>query len=161
MLPEVRVASSEIAAAYAFVLADVPVVLPASIFMEYVASVQVQPLPRAAERVVGLIQRRGTIVPVFDPVARHASRSIGKAVSILVVGDGPNTAAVLIEAQPQLATALQSADSHKKSSLHGAHDCVFASALSSTFLLGEEGVPHRLLDPEALFLSLSKNGYLS
>jgi hypothetical protein len=162
MLPEVQLAPSEVATGYAFELAGVPVVLPARVFMEYVASIQVQPLPRAAQRVIGLIQRRGTIVPVFDPCANRVSRALGKAVSALVIGDGANAAAVLIEGQPQLATALQSLRSYESVEIARPQHCIFTAALAQPLRLGAEGSSlHWLLDPEALFLSLSKSGYLS
>jgi chemotaxis signal transduction protein len=161
MLPEVTVTSQQLISGYAFLLAGVPVFLPATVFMEYVASVQAQPVPRAAPRVLGLIQRRGTILPVFDPQLHRHPRPQGKAVSVLVIGEGAQAGAVLIEGQPQL-LHVHTHSPDDDLAVPESHSCVFSNALSvSCSPESEFGNSFWFLDPEALFLSLSKSGYSS
>jgi chemotaxis signal transduction protein len=161
MQPDTLDKPLQVATGYAFHLAGVPVFLPATVFMEYVAAIQAQPVPRAAARVVGLIQRRGTIVPVFDPQLHRYSRPLGKPLSVLVIGEGPQAGAILIEAQPQLVN-VKMQDAGTGQALPGQHTCAFAAALSIPCRQeSESGNAFWLLDPEALFHSLSKNGYTS
>ncbi len=161
MQPETLDTPLQVATGYAFHLAGVSVFLPATVFMEYVASVQAQPVPRAAARVVGLIQRRGTIVPVFDPQLHRHPRPAGKSLSVLVIGEGPQAGAILIEAQPQLVN-VNLHDSGAGQAVPSPHTCAFAAALSRPCRQASDtGNVFWLLNPEALFQSLSKSAYTS
>lgn len=82
-------------------LAGVAVAFPAGTPLEFVADAAIYPLPLAPGHVAGLTQLRGQPLVVLDP-AKHpaAVRAITRR-DVLVVGQPPQAAALLVDGPPQ------------------------------------------------------------
>lgn len=81
-------------------VAGVGLLLPQSLSLEYLPSAPVFPLPRAGPRVRGLVQVRGQPLVVLDPGPVGGSGG-GRRLPLLVIGEAPDGAAVVVDAPPE------------------------------------------------------------
>jgi len=82
-------------------LAGVAVAMPAGTPMEFVAGAAIYPLPLAPGRVAGLMQLRGQPLVVFDPASVPRADGVIRRHDVLVVGQPPQAAALLVDAPPE------------------------------------------------------------
>ena len=89
-------------ARFGVILAGVPVLFPGGVITEFVVQASVYPVPRAPQRLLGLMQVRGQPVPVFD-AALHPPRELPllRRRDVLVVGTGMEAGALAIESAPR------------------------------------------------------------
>ncbi len=90
---------------FGVMLAGVPVLLPAGVITEFVVQASVYPVPRAPQRLLGLMQVRGQPVPVFD-AALQPPRELPllRRRDVLVVGSGVEAGALAIDSPPRQLT---------------------------------------------------------
>lgn len=81
-------------------LAGLPVLFPAGEMLEYLPEVTVWRMPLAPLRVAGLMQLRGHPIPVFDADRGRADEAPAR-VAVLLVGDAPRAAALVVESAPR------------------------------------------------------------
>ncbi|MDB4906036.1 MAG: chemotaxis protein CheW [Gemmatimonadetes bacterium] len=91
----------------AFRIDDVHFGLPSKYVVEVVRAVAVRPLPGAPFVVHGMIDYRGTVVPVYDVARRFrgADHPVRLSDIMIVVQAGPRLAALLVHAVDALVTA--------------------------------------------------------
>ena len=87
---------------FGVVLSGVHVLLPAGVITEFVAQAPVYPVPRAPQRLLGLMQLRGQPVPVFDAAEQpDAELPRLRRRDVLLIGTGAEAGAVAVEAPPR------------------------------------------------------------
>lgn len=89
---------------YGFVFDGLPMVLGPGVLTELVDDLALYPVPRSHPGLAGVLNLRGTIVPVFSPLsARSARHSIHpQQRRALVLGQGTQRAGLLLDTLPQL-----------------------------------------------------------
>lgn len=132
-------------------LAGVAVAMPAGTPMEYVVGASVFPLPLAPARVAGLMQLRGQPFVVLDASSRPAVVAGLSRHDVLVVGQPPQAAALLVEGPPQ---ALAEASGPLAHGLPP--DCAFASALGVGRIDERSGDAWYDIDPVRLIGALTR-----
>jgi CheW-like domain len=153
-------AGSFLRSCYAVSVAGVEVLIQTEVFLEYIPSVMLQPLPRAPERVLGLMQRRGQILPVFDASLRLNQDRSDRAISVLVIGSGAYAGAIALEGQPRLVNPQPMANTASPMQKPDASKCAFHAALDEAAQF--DSITGRTLwplNPEQFFKSLSSTGY--
>ncbi len=144
--------TAPVRARFGVMLAGVPVLLPAGVITEFVVQASVYPVPRAPQRLLGLMQVRGQPVPVFD-AALQAPRELPllRRRDVLVVGTGLEAGALAIDAAPrQLAPV-------PLESPPAVPECCFAEAIEEA--LYDPSEPQRVwwqLAPSRLFTILAR-----
>ena len=121
-------APASAAVRFGVMLAEVPVLFPATVITEFVLQANVYPVPRAPQRLLGLMQVRGAPVPVFDAsLDPPAELPLLRRRDVLVVGTGGEAGALAIHSPPrQLAPLpLQVAPE--------APQCCFAEAIEGAY----------------------------
>jgi chemotaxis signal transduction protein len=88
--------------AFGVTLGGVPVLLEPGLPVEYLVDVEVYPMPRASTGMLGLLQLRGLVCPVFDPAERPRGASeLSFRCNVLVIGTGASAGAVCVSQPPQ------------------------------------------------------------
>ncbi|MCO5107174.1 MAG: chemotaxis protein CheW [Burkholderiaceae bacterium] len=105
-------------------LGGVAVALPAGTPLEFVAGAVIYPLPLAPARVAGLMPLRGQPLLVLDPSKVPEAAAAIRRRDVLVVGQPPQAAALLVDAAPQ---PLEDGSWHRAGT--APPDCAFASAI--------------------------------
>lgn len=82
-------------------LGGVAVALPAGTPLEFVTGASIYPLPLAPARVAGLMPLRGQPMVVLDPAAAPAAAASIRRHDVLVIGQPPQAAALLVDAPPR------------------------------------------------------------
>ncbi|HQY27380.1 MAG TPA: chemotaxis protein CheW [Burkholderiaceae bacterium] len=112
-------------------LAGVAVAMPAGTPMEFVAGAAIYPLPLAPDRVAGLMQLRGQPLVVLDPASIPHPDGVIRRHDVLVVGQPPQAAALLVDAPPE-----PLAEGCWRAARGAPPDCAFASALQAATVDG-------------------------
>lgn len=95
-------APAPVKARFGVMLAGVPVLFPGGVITEFVVQASVYPVPRAPQRLLGLMQVRGQPVPVFDAALRPPRElALLRRRDVLVVGSGVEAGAVAIDTAPR------------------------------------------------------------
>jgi chemotaxis signal transduction protein len=107
-------------ARYGFSVDRLRLTTPAKVMAEVVALATIFPLPKSAKALVGVINHRGSTVPVFDlseaPPARAGLRRFGH--DVLVLDRSERSVGIVLNASPELlelrpaSRALEAPDSH-------------------------------------------------
>ncbi len=123
---------------FASVIAGVPVLLSSDWTPEYFQNIEVFPLPSESARLVGIVQIRGEVVPVFDPtVSRNLVSHARRKISVTVVKTESGLLGFAVDSEP-FAIKLGAV------AFATTPDCVFSEALSqprSGALLGADANP--------------------
>lgn len=131
--PSSRVAdgSEPGAARFGIRLGGVAVVMPAGTPLEYVADTVIHPLPLAVPRVAGLMQLRGQPIVVLDAATPLLRAQVLRHHAVLVIGQPPEAAAVLVEEAPQALAALAPDMKAGADAARPDSSCAFAAALGA------------------------------
>jgi chemotaxis signal transduction protein len=140
----------------AFVLAGVNVFVPSGYFLEFVPLAAVFAVPHAQARCVGVLQRRGTIFPVFDAASNLKDRKPLKHQSVLLAGEGQKAAALLVSLAPQLLTIERDDMALKPSSCAFSESLVGPAKTLSSANFGPLNEAYWGLDLDKLFAQLSQ-----
>jgi chemotaxis signal transduction protein len=91
-------------ARYGFEVNGLHLAAPAKVITEAVAKAVIYPVPKSALALVGVINHRGTTVPIFDPARSHAPRSGLRPMErdVLVFGQGEHSVGMLMSSAPEL-----------------------------------------------------------
>ncbi|HLS54715.1 MAG TPA: chemotaxis protein CheW [Zeimonas sp.] len=112
-------------------LAGVAVAMPVGTSMEFVAAAAIYPLPLAPGRVAGLMQLRGQPLVVLDPATIPDAQGVIRRHDVLVVGQPPQAAALLVDAPPEPLP-----EGRWRAARGAPPDCAFAAALQDAPLDG-------------------------
>src|SRR5690606_28202063 len=105
-------------------LAGVPFAMPVGTSMGFVAAAAIYPLPLAPGRVAGLMQLRGQPLVVLDPATIPDAQGVIRRHDVLVVGQPPQAAALLVDAPPEPLP-----EGRWRAARGAPPDCAFAAAL--------------------------------
>jgi chemotaxis signal transduction protein len=89
---------------YGITVSGVQIVPTAGVLTEMVADARVYPVPKTAAAIVGVLNLRGTIVPLFDPLAsgQYMSDMRPKQIQVLVFDREEQRVGVVIDSTPTL-----------------------------------------------------------
>jgi chemotaxis signal transduction protein len=89
---------------YGFAINGLYLAAPAKIITEAVAKATIYPVPKSALALVGVINHRGTTVPIFDPSPTPAPRTGLRPMErdVLVFGQGEHSVGMLMGRAPEL-----------------------------------------------------------
>lgn len=133
-------------------LGGVPVAMPAGTPLEFVAGATIHPLPLAPARVAGLMQLRGQPLVVLDASAVPSASDRMRRHDVLVIGQAPVAAALLVDEPPQ---ALP--EGAWRAARGAPPSCAFAAALRADAPAGPEAAAAERwyeVDPARLFDAL-------
>ena len=140
------------AARFGVRLGAVPVLMPPGTPLEFVADTAIHPLPLAPARVAGLMQLRGQPMVVLDAATPPAQRDAARRHAVLVVGQPPEAAALLVDAPPVAVDVGGAGDSPAPS----ADACAYADALGACVSArGEHAGCWYEVEPARLFDALA------
>jgi chemotaxis signal transduction protein len=91
-------------ARYGFVVGELHLTAAAGVMTELLAQATVFPIPKSAPAMVGVINHRGSTVPVFDP-GHHTSARAGVQPAlrnVLIFGEGEHRAGMVLNTTPDL-----------------------------------------------------------
>jgi chemotaxis signal transduction protein len=89
---------------YGFEVDGLHLAAPAKVITEAVAKATIYPIPKSAPAMVGVINHRGTTVPIFDPAPMPALRTQLRPMErdVLVFGQGEHSVGMLMGSAPEL-----------------------------------------------------------
>lgn len=136
-------------------LEGLPILLPAGALLEFLPQARIWHLPLASAGVAGLTHLRGHPIPVFDP-GRRGGVSARREPALLVIGEPPHAAAVLVDGAPVEVGSGAGDDGELPRALLEAlaRDFSCPDALGEPWLDGA-GRIWWPLDPERLFAALA------
>ena len=102
---------------FLFLIAGERHAVPADAVLEVTRAVAPAPLPGAPSSIVGVVDRRGTVVPVLDCRRRfgHESRPVRLSDNLVFVSAGPRELALLVDQAVELAPLPEGALVHAAS----------------------------------------------
>jgi chemotaxis signal transduction protein len=102
-------------ARYGFVLDGLHLTAAAGVMTELIAKAVVFPIPKSAPALVGVMNHRGSTVPVFDAGSRPAQRQgiRPKLHNVLVFGEGEHRAGMVFDGTPSLIELMPSGERTK------------------------------------------------
>lgn len=131
------------------------VLLPPGTPLEFVADTAVYPLPMAPARVAGLMQLRGQPLVVLDAMTPARRRDAVRHHAVLVIGQAPEAAAVLVDAPPMAVDLAGSDAGHGVDSAPSHDACAFTAALGACVSARGEPAGHWYeIEPARLFDAL-------
>ena len=87
---------------YGVMIADIGFLIAQNTASEIIEGIDIYPLPNSAKCMVGLINLRGNVVPVFDlNLVLNAPMSASTKRLLLVLGEGEQAVGIYIEQLPQ------------------------------------------------------------
>jgi chemotaxis signal transduction protein len=89
---------------YGFEVGGLRLVAPANALTEAVAKATIYPIPKSAQALVGVINHRGTAVPIFDIAPALSKRPDLRLLTrdVLVFGQGEHSVGMLMSLAPEL-----------------------------------------------------------
>lgn len=137
---------------YGFKVGDTGFIYPAELAGEVLSNTRISPIPYTADWVLGIINLRGSLIPVYDLNRLFYSRRTDKP-RILVIDQGKRAVAVCIKDYPQFIVKLTNIDNDAANAKESALPEPVKPFVTGCYQ-GESGTWFEL-DKHAFFSSLS------
>ena len=136
---------------YGFCIQGIHLLAPQNVYCELIPNFHPSPLPNAPEYVLGLINLRGNLLPVYQlgKQDKHATAEVRHKKYALLLGQASKSAALVIDDKPQAITLRDENISPTTDSLPE----WLSSSIDGSFII--DGTTWHDLDAKALFRHLA------